>query len=241
MDGGNLGERVRAVRKARDLSQEALAREAGVSLNLVNKLERGVVIDPHYSTLSGIARALGVPVQELVREPAVLLAEAPPKQAGPNALTAQLTAEIAEVQDAYQSRLRGLVVLTERWETRLRQFGDDINQETLENMAVEGSCLTEFFLEATLEEMGKIAEVVGHAWSEGLASGAAFDLAAKVSIMRPAYERWKALGDEIQRIGVKLFGEDRAQMSLENFEPGWATRTGLNEMAKRRAQKIQVA
>ena len=42
MDRGNLGERVRAVRKARDLSQEALAREAGVSLNLVNKLERGV-------------------------------------------------------------------------------------------------------------------------------------------------------------------------------------------------------
>ncbi len=70
MDRGNLGERVRTVRKTRDLSQEALAREAGVSLNLVNKLERGVVTDPHYSTLSGIARALGVSVQALVREPA---------------------------------------------------------------------------------------------------------------------------------------------------------------------------
>jgi transcriptional regulator with XRE-family HTH domain len=42
----------------------------------VNKLERGVVTDPHYSTLSGIARALGVPVEELVQEP-VPLDEAP--------------------------------------------------------------------------------------------------------------------------------------------------------------------
>jgi len=64
------------LRTDRDLSQEALAREAGVSLNLVNKLERGVVTDPHYSTLSGIARAVGVPVDELMREP-VPLAEAP--------------------------------------------------------------------------------------------------------------------------------------------------------------------
>jgi transcriptional regulator with XRE-family HTH domain len=79
MDRGSLGERLRAVRKARDLSQEALAREAGVSLNLVNKLERGVVTDPHYSTLSGIAGALGVSLAELIEEPVLAeKAEAPP-------------------------------------------------------------------------------------------------------------------------------------------------------------------
>src|SRR5215217_3862978 len=134
MDRGNLGKRVRALRTDRDLSQEALAREAGVSLNLVNKLERGVVTDPHYSTLSGIARALGVSVQELVREPVVAgKSEAPPEQAGQNALTGK----IVEVQEAYQSRLLGLKLLTERLETRLRVFGDDITKETLENMSIE--------------------------------------------------------------------------------------------------------
>jgi transcriptional regulator with XRE-family HTH domain len=238
---GSLAHRLRVLRAERGLTLREAASLTGVAKETISDIERGLR-HPHDPTLAKIAKGYGVPVEYLLEEPVLPgKAKAPPEQAGPNALTAQLTAEIAEVQDAYQSRLRGLVVLTERWETRLRQFGDDINQETLENMAVEGSCLTEFFLEATLEEMGKIAAVVGHARPEGLASGAAFDLAAKVSIMRPAYERWKALGDEIQRIGVKLFGEDRAQMSLENFEPGWATRTGLNEMAKRRAQKIQVA
>jgi transcriptional regulator with XRE-family HTH domain len=82
MDRGSLGERVRSVRKTRDISQEALAREAGVSLNLVNKLERGVVTDPHYSTLSGIARALGVSVQSLVQEPAFAGKTEAPQETG---------------------------------------------------------------------------------------------------------------------------------------------------------------
>lgn len=64
-----LGPRMRERRTALGLSQEAVAREAGVSLNLVSKLERGVVTDPHYSTLVGLAGALGVAVDELVREP----------------------------------------------------------------------------------------------------------------------------------------------------------------------------
>jgi transcriptional regulator with XRE-family HTH domain len=85
MDRGNLGERVRAVRKARDLSQEALARDAGVSLNLVNKLERGVVTDPHYSTLSGIAGALGMTVEQLVEEPVLAGKAKAPRETGPQA------------------------------------------------------------------------------------------------------------------------------------------------------------
>ncbi len=72
-----LGPRMRERRTALGLSQEAVARKAGLSLNLVNKLENGVVTDPHYSTLSGLARALEVPVEDLVKEElAVPLTEA---------------------------------------------------------------------------------------------------------------------------------------------------------------------
>jgi transcriptional regulator with XRE-family HTH domain len=60
---------MRELRTARGLSQEALAREARVSLNLVNKLERGVVRDPHYSTVENLAHALHTTVAELVGEP----------------------------------------------------------------------------------------------------------------------------------------------------------------------------
>ena len=236
----SIGARIKAARTAAGMTQMDVARRTDLSLQAVGDIERGIVRDPHISSLRQIARALGIPVTQMLedsfRDP-VTLAEAPPEQAGPNALTAK----IVEVQEAYQSRLLGLKLLTERWETRLRVFGDEISKETLENMSIEGTYMTDFFIEAALEEMAKIALVVGHTRPEDLANGAAFEFAAQVSIMRPAYERWRALGDEIQRIGVELFGEEKARMSLENFEPGWAAQTGLNEIAKRRAEKIQVA
>jgi transcriptional regulator with XRE-family HTH domain len=234
---GSLAMRLRVLRAERGLSLTEAAERAGIQRQTLALLERGER-HPHDPTLAKIAKGYGVPVDELLEEPVPAgKAEAPPEQAGQNALTAK----IVEIQETYQSRLRGLKVLTERWETRLRVFGDDITQQILENMAIEGTCMTDFFLEAALEEMAKIALMIGQVRPEDLANGAAFELAAQVSIMRPAYERWRTLGDEIQRIGVELFGEDKAQMSLDNFEPGWATRTGLNEMAKRRAEKMQVA
>jgi transcriptional regulator with XRE-family HTH domain len=73
----SIGERVRTGRKALHLSQEEVARRAGVSLNQVNRLERGEIVDPHFSTLAGLATALDMQISELVGELTVPLAEAP--------------------------------------------------------------------------------------------------------------------------------------------------------------------
>ena len=64
-----LGERVRARCKAEGLSQEALARRADVSLNVVGRIELGRILDPHYLTLAGLAKALGTSVAELAEDP----------------------------------------------------------------------------------------------------------------------------------------------------------------------------
>jgi transcriptional regulator with XRE-family HTH domain len=69
----SIGERVRTGRKALRLSQEEVARRAGVSLNQVNRLERGEIVDPHFSTLAGLAAALDMQISELVEEPAIPL------------------------------------------------------------------------------------------------------------------------------------------------------------------------
>ncbi len=61
-----FGPKVRERRTALGFSQEHLAHEAGISLNAVHKLEMGRISDPHYSTLSAIAHALGTTVAELV-------------------------------------------------------------------------------------------------------------------------------------------------------------------------------
>ena len=59
---------IRTKRQEFKLSQDALARRADVSLSLINQMERGLITDPHYSTLSRIAAALGTSVSELVGE-----------------------------------------------------------------------------------------------------------------------------------------------------------------------------
>jgi transcriptional regulator with XRE-family HTH domain len=74
----NLGGHIRAERKARKISQESLARRAGMSLRALNSLERGEARDPHFSTLAGLAKALDMSISELLlEEPGVPLAEAP--------------------------------------------------------------------------------------------------------------------------------------------------------------------
>ncbi len=71
-----LRDRIKTARKALGISQEQLARDADVSLSLINQIERGVVTDPHYSTLVSIAAALSMPIGELLEDP-VPLADAP--------------------------------------------------------------------------------------------------------------------------------------------------------------------
>jgi transcriptional regulator with XRE-family HTH domain len=77
-----LRDRIKTARKALGISQEELARRAEVSLSLINQIERGVVVDPHYSTLVNIAEALSMSIGELLEEP-VPLGEAP-QESGPS-------------------------------------------------------------------------------------------------------------------------------------------------------------
>ncbi len=67
----DVATRVKAARKRARLSQEDLARRADMSVTGVARIEQGGITDPHYSTLSGIAGALGMSVGELLEEPAL--------------------------------------------------------------------------------------------------------------------------------------------------------------------------
>lgn len=62
-----LGKAVRAARKARGWSQEELAAAADVDRTYISGLERGTR-NPAISTVERIARALGVPLRELLRD-----------------------------------------------------------------------------------------------------------------------------------------------------------------------------
>ncbi len=62
----NIADNVRKVRKKAGLSQDKLAREAGVAYNTVVKIESGENKNPTIETLRNIAKALDVSVDELI-------------------------------------------------------------------------------------------------------------------------------------------------------------------------------
>lgn len=63
-----LGSRLRQLRAARGLSQEALARRAGINRSYYSKIETGSQ-SPTVDRLHQIAAALHVHISELFREP----------------------------------------------------------------------------------------------------------------------------------------------------------------------------
>jgi DNA-binding XRE family transcriptional regulator len=60
-----LGRRIQRLRSAINLSQEGLARRAGVSRMTVTRLERGE-ISPRHETLMALSQALGIGLTELL-------------------------------------------------------------------------------------------------------------------------------------------------------------------------------
>jgi transcriptional regulator with XRE-family HTH domain len=92
----NLGGRIKVARKAAGLTQEAVSKRTDLSLQAVGDIERGVVKDPHISSLRQIAEALGITLEELVREdrPAVPLGE--PRSGHDEAVIAEAREEIAK-------------------------------------------------------------------------------------------------------------------------------------------------
>jgi transcriptional regulator with XRE-family HTH domain len=61
-----VGANVRRLRRARGWSQETLARNAGVTLNSVSRLENGTHSAPSLQSLYAYAQALDVPVSRLL-------------------------------------------------------------------------------------------------------------------------------------------------------------------------------
>jgi transcriptional regulator with XRE-family HTH domain len=66
--GPHIGRRVRELRKARDMTQQDLARLSGLLQGNISRLERGDVEDVLVSTLTSLARALGVTREELLAD-----------------------------------------------------------------------------------------------------------------------------------------------------------------------------
>jgi transcriptional regulator with XRE-family HTH domain len=112
----DIGERIRSLRTARGLSQEEVARRTGIGLKSYGDLERGRTKDPHYSTLRGVARALGVRVEALLEEPVPL--DDAPQVTGPTEAEQQRPS-LDQVREMFAPLADGLNRYCARWEEKL--------------------------------------------------------------------------------------------------------------------------
>lgn len=67
-----IGANVTKFRKLKNLQQEDLARESGLSTDEISKIERGVA-NPTLTSLEQIAKILGIDIEELFLERAFIL------------------------------------------------------------------------------------------------------------------------------------------------------------------------
>lgn len=68
MQGENLGQKIQKLRKAKDLSQDELARKADIPYTTLTKIEIGVIKKPSVFAVSKIAKALDVSLDDLMTE-----------------------------------------------------------------------------------------------------------------------------------------------------------------------------
>lgn len=61
-----FGRRLRMLRRQRDMTQEQLAEAAGISVDMLSNIERGVNA-PSFETLEKLSQALNVSVSELFK------------------------------------------------------------------------------------------------------------------------------------------------------------------------------
>jgi transcriptional regulator with XRE-family HTH domain len=76
-----IGDRLKELRKAHPMTQQALATAAGLSMSVIIHIEAGRIPNPRLDTLRKLAKALGVTLDELAGgdEPEAEAEEPPPE------------------------------------------------------------------------------------------------------------------------------------------------------------------
>jgi transcriptional regulator with XRE-family HTH domain len=103
-----LGERVKALRVTRGLSQEELAERAGMSLKHLGEIERAAT-EPSITAVLGLAKGLEVRVLELLPDPARITPE-------PKALSRDDWQRILEITRSLAETAEGMVRFAGRFQ-----------------------------------------------------------------------------------------------------------------------------
>lgn len=101
-----LGSAIRQVREQGNLTQAELARELGVSQNVVGRLESGGRKDPRLSTMLGVSAVLGISLDELAAIGGLIEESSPKKGTAPK--TIELLRRVRDAKKALTKTVEAL-------------------------------------------------------------------------------------------------------------------------------------
>ena len=67
MKSKTIGEKIKAWRKKKDLTQDALAKTANIPYTTIAKIESDVIQNPSLQTITKIADGLGITIDDLIK------------------------------------------------------------------------------------------------------------------------------------------------------------------------------
>jgi len=215
----DFGSRIRAARRAAGLSQEELARRASMSLKGMGDIERGIIPDPHFSSLSKIAKGLGISIGELLEDPSSPKAPAPTSSTNPPSSSAateagQQSVEVAppsakEVDPRIKALMESPSFSAAKEKIEVWHFGSDAVESFIEHRVK----VYEEELEDPHSPHFRTATAAA-LWAETLQREA--NMLARLGLEE-----------------VRPYLKDISRMSIE--ERGWAAVVALKHIGKRRS------
>ena len=145
----DIGARIRAARRKAGLSQEEVARRADMSLKGMGDIERGLIEDPHFSSLRKIADALGVPVGELVEEEPALAGKAEAPEAGRPDKSETIIGTVRDLvlkQDRRETQALNRLEESRQWQA---SFGHDDHKAMMYLLGLPKGAVEDAFIDLT--------------------------------------------------------------------------------------------
>jgi transcriptional regulator with XRE-family HTH domain len=201
---GSLAHKLRVLRAERGLTLREAAAKSGVAKETISDIERGLR-HPHDPTLAKIAKGYGVPVEELLEEPALAAGKGEASQEAGSAEAKWQRPSLDQVRDTFAPLADGLNRYCARWEEVLPNLQGP--SEEVADFFLDLQDFSAIILRVFEDELYAIAEALDLGSRYGK-SGFPRDMAvgfiraeveehSQHSLMRKALDRYIAVGQAL--------------------------------------------
>lgn len=225
----SVGDRIKAERRRKGLSQKDLGGTSGVNQDTISGIESGRH-EPRPSTLRKLAHALGIEVADFFREPALPKVDAPPSPEDE-----ERRDKLEALKEFYRDTQEGMDHLSDVWEKRLDSNGLDRNlvEDFVKNVA---TALIPSLQGELTSELGAIAQVLEMETLD--ADGNISPELLSASMLDPAMARFFKVGRRVEEVWITRFASEAELEAVSNVVYMFDRARGPGDRASLRRRQV---